>query len=401
MVDIVVIGAGMMGSAAARHLALGGASVMLIGPDEPDDKASHEGVFASHYDQARITRKLDKNHDWSRLSEAAIDRYGAIDAASGHAFFSPVGSIMAGPEFGERSQFIQNASRIGRDRRIDHEQLRGEDLRARFPYFAFPDGILALYEANNAGWINPRLHVRAEIEAAKASGASVLRQRVEEVIERNGAIEIRCADGSHIHAGKAIVACGAFSRADGLLPQPPQMKVFARTITFFELPQAEIDRLRPMPSLVYVPPNAESAPYILPPVKYADGKTYIKIGGDPVDRELGSQDAIRAWFRGNGDEKVGDFLRDQLLKLMPDLDYCSVTHGSCVTSFTGTGKPLIYQQTDRLIALTGGNGAAAKCADELGRLAAKLALSGSISDESYEADFQPGPDTSGPGGGPA
>ena len=74
---------------------------------------------------------------------------------------------------------------------------------------------------------------------------------------------------------------------------------------------------------------------------------------------------------------------------MTDLSYSSVSYGSCVTSFTPSGKPLIYPQTDRLIALTGGNGAGAKCADEIGRLGAKLALVGVLGEVGYVAVFQP------------
>lgn len=40
-VDFVIIGKGMMGAAAARHLARAGAGVALIGPDEPEDWANH------------------------------------------------------------------------------------------------------------------------------------------------------------------------------------------------------------------------------------------------------------------------------------------------------------------------------------------------------------------------
>jgi sarcosine oxidase len=43
--DFIVVGKGMMGAAAARHLALSGAKVALIGPDEPTDWANHTGVF--------------------------------------------------------------------------------------------------------------------------------------------------------------------------------------------------------------------------------------------------------------------------------------------------------------------------------------------------------------------
>ena len=387
--DIAVVGAGMMGSSAARHLAMMGARVVLIGPTEPELKSEHKGVFASHYDQARVTRKLDSNYDWSRLTEASIERYEEVKRAGGQTFFQNVGSMMAGPETGAGSAFIQNARQVGRDRNISHEELRAEGLRIRFPFFDFPDGILALYEENGAGWLNPRDHVAAQVQAAARHGASIIRQEAQRVEEQRHEVVITCLDGTRVSAQKVIIACGAFSKADGLLPDPIPMKVYARTVTFFELPEDEVHRLSPMPSLVYIPPDQSCDPYILPPVRYVDGKTYLKIGGDPEDIELETLEDIKAWFRNDGDERVGAFLRDQLLKLMPDLNYISVSFGSCVTAYTPSGKPLIYNQTERLIALTGGNGAGAKCGDELGRLGAKLAMGGDLTDEGYETDFLP------------
>lgn len=378
-----------MGSAAARHLAKTGAQVVLVGPAEPKVKSTHDGVFASHYDQARIFRKLDSDSDWSCLAQMSIDRYPEIEAAGKCQFFQPVGSIIAGPETGQGSSFIQNVLKVGRERKIEHEALRGDTLRARFPFFDFPDAILALYERNSGGWINPRNHVAAELEATKQLGATIHRSEAYRVTEKRDHVAIKCADGTEFCAKKVIVACGAFSKAEGLLPEPLPMKVYARTVTFFELPTEEIKRLRNMPSVVYLPPDLSSDPYILPPVQYEDGKTYLKIGGDPKNIELETLEATKTWLRGDGDERVSQFQCDQLLKLMPDLNYTSVSFGSCVTAFTRSGKPLIYQQSERLIALTGGNGAGAKCGDELGRLGAELALEGEITAAGYETDFRP------------
>ena len=50
----IVIGKGMIGSAAARHLAERTDGVALIGPDEPRDPANHDGVFADHYDEGGL-----------------------------------------------------------------------------------------------------------------------------------------------------------------------------------------------------------------------------------------------------------------------------------------------------------------------------------------------------------
>lgn len=386
--EVAVIGAGPMGSAAARHLAEAGLRVVLVGPDEPMDKATHSGAFASHYDQARVTRRLDQNHDWSRMSSRSIDRYSEIEERSGQPFFHASGSMMAGPETGKGAAFIQSSLTVAGDHRIAHEELRGEALAERFPFLEFPDGILALYEHTSAGWINPRDHVRAETAAAGKAGAVTHRTEVSKVQETCDGATITCADGTVLKAERFVVACGAFSAFDALIPNPPAMKVFARTVAFFRIDAQEAKRLAAMPSIVYIPPDLSCDPYILPPVAYADGHIYLKIGGDPEDVELASPAEIKDWFKGGGDEGVGDFLADQLTKLMPSLRYTALSFGSCVTAFTSSGFPVIQQATDRSYWLTGGNGAGAKCADELGWLCAKLILDGNITDQGYTTDFR-------------
>ena len=61
MFDVLVIGKGLMGSAAARYLREFGADTAVLGPDEPQKLQTHDGVFASHYDQGRIPRRLSKD----------------------------------------------------------------------------------------------------------------------------------------------------------------------------------------------------------------------------------------------------------------------------------------------------------------------------------------------------
>lgn len=147
-----VIGRGLMGAAAARHLVKAGQRVTLIGPDEPADKRAHLGVFASHYDEGRITRKNAVHPFWSEVATASIDRYAEIETASDVAFFSEVGALMAGPADG---RFMADATRTREALDIDCEPLAGDALAARFPDFAFPEGYAALYEPNRAGHISP------------------------------------------------------------------------------------------------------------------------------------------------------------------------------------------------------------------------------------------------------
>ena len=383
--DCIVVGAGMMGSAAARHLTLMGKTVALIGPVEPAQKANHSGVFASHYDQARITRALDGDADWSRFAMQSIARYAEIEQAAGHRFFHEVGSLIAGPDAGPHRRMIQESLRVGEAHSVDFQQFKGADLAAKFPFLQFPVGVLGLFEAKWAGFINPRDHVHAQIVAATRGGATLIRSEVTNVLETADGVSVTCADGETYHADKIIVACGPFSKAEGLLPAPIDLTTYARTITFFEIDPQEAARLQHMPTVIYVSPDASTDIYVLPPVTYADGKCWLKLGGGPDDDVLETVAEMKEWFRSDGDPDSRDALAAMLLELMPNLRFQSVTSSSCVTTYTPTGKPLICAQSERIIALTGGNGAGAKCSDELGRLGA-LAVMGVV-DPMYQIDF--------------
>ena len=56
--DVAVIGNGMIGAAASRYLSAAGLQVAAVGPSEPANWKTHEGAFASHYDEGRITPQL-------------------------------------------------------------------------------------------------------------------------------------------------------------------------------------------------------------------------------------------------------------------------------------------------------------------------------------------------------
>ncbi|QBF31448.1 N-methyl-l-tryptophan oxidase [Thalassococcus sp. S3] len=372
--DVIVVGAGLMGAAAARHLAASGVRTCLVGPEEPRDKRSHQGVFASHYDAARITRRLDPSAFWSDVSRASIDRYTELERQSGISFFHETGALMAGPLEGHGAAFLQKTREVATADGIDFVEMDGRALRQKFPFFRFPDEIAAFYEPRGAGYIDPRAHVQAQIAVAQADGARCVGHVAARIDETADGVIIHCQDGTTLRSDRVIVACGAFSGTAGLLPHPVTLDVLARTVVLFEIDAEEAYRLKTMPSVVYVPPGGGSDPYVLPPVRYPDGKTYIKIGGDPEDVTLETQEDVKAWFRGGGDPKVGACLTDMLLAIMPDLRYRSTHLEACVTSYTETGLPLIAAQSPRIIALTGGCGKGAKCADELGRRAAQLAL---------------------------
>ncbi|GAK69222.1 putative oxidoreductase [Agrobacterium rubi TR3 = NBRC 13261] len=386
----IVVGAGMMGAAAARHLTGKSDGVALIGPGEPADIKNHTGVFASHYDAARITRTIDGNADWARLANRSIARYAEIERESGVEFYGEVGCLIVGKKRGAGFDYIENVCAAAETLGVEIEILDDSVLADRFPYFAFESGCEGVFERRNAGWVNPREMVRAQIVSAEKRGVTRIDDIAVSVREDGGVATVTTASGHIYTAEKVIVAAGGFSVAEGLLPQKLEMQVNGRTVAFFEIPDQELHRYAGMPSLIYEPADPRKHIYLLPPVRYPDGKTYLKIGGEPVDIVLNGDREIRDWFRSGGSAKVRDDFSEIIETLIPSIDRSRISMAACVTSYTPSGFPAIgYTASPGIAVLTGGCGAAAKSSDEIGRLGAELLVEGRIIDTEYAADFAP------------
>jgi sarcosine oxidase len=386
----IVIGAGMMGSAAARHLAGLSDGVALIGPAEPKNPASHQGVFGSHYDEGRITRTIDPDPVWALLANRSIARYGDIARDSGVDFYSEVGCLLTGPARDGQPSYVGDVLSAVARLEVETQILDEAALQQQFPYFSFGAGSEGVFEPQNAGHINPRRLVKAQIALAEKAGATIIRQTVILVREEGGLVSVATAEGEVFTAEKVLVAAGGFSIAKNLLPQPIDLSVFARTVAFFEIGEPEAERLAGMPSLIARMPEATDDFYLLPPIRYPDGKIYLKIGGDPDDVRLESDAEIRAWFRSGGRESARLHLTRQMQRLMPELLAESQPMAACVVAFTPTGYPAIgFSSSPNIAVVTGGCGAAAKSSDEIGRLGAMLLLEGAIHDPAFGAQFMP------------
>ncbi|MQW87463.1 NAD(P)/FAD-dependent oxidoreductase [Sinorhizobium saheli] len=385
--DFVIVGKGMMGAAAARHLSRSGARIALVGPDEPEDWAGHGGVFASHHDNARITRTIDSDPVWARLARGSIDRYREIAEESGIDFYFEVGCLIAAPMPGGAFDYLEKVERA-RDRLgVEAPLIPGDRLAERFPWFRFPAAYAGIHEARGAGYINPRALVRAQTIAAERAGARVVRSEVVAIDEGADHVVVGTVDGQSFRAGRILVAAGGFSLSEALLPRPIDLTVKARTVFFAEVGRDDLAGFAGMPSLIGAAPEQEKSYYLLPPVAYADGRHYIKIGGDPNDRILPSEPAIRTWFRGGASAAAADHMRGLLAEVMPGLAPVSAHFSPCVTSFTRHGYPYVDFVGDRIAVLTGGNGQAAKSSDEIGRLGATLLMNGRPDAGEYETDF--------------
>ncbi|MBB3945749.1 sarcosine oxidase [Rhizobium skierniewicense] len=386
----IVIGAGMMGAAAARHLSAVGDGVALIGPAEPADRKTHLGVFSSHYDEARITRGFDGDPVWAELAKRSIGRYAQIEAESGIPFYHEAGCLFAGNGKGLGGDYVASAlsaqGRLG----LEVETFAASQMGARFPMFHLPGDHQGWFEPRNAGYVNPRALVKAQIKIAECRGATLIRETAVRVSDTAFGVEVMTAEGQRYTAEKVIVAAGGFTNMADLLPVNVDMAATGRTIAFFELDADKQRAFASMPSTIVLAENAEDIVYILPPVRYPDGKLYLKIGGESEKGRLETLSEAVRWFHSDGTASEVDFLVKRAVELMPELTGCPVTSGSCVASITRTGYPYIgYTQSSNIAVLTGGNFVAAKSSDEIGRLGAVLLLDGQLEEVDFARSVAP------------
>ncbi len=385
--EVAVIGRGMIGSAAARHLVADGISTAVIGPDEPADRTTHQGPFASFHDQGRITRIAARSAVWSELAVRSINRYRHIEQQSGIEFFHPCGLVMGGAD-------AEAWVRRGRAQAADPTLLSDEaavDALFHQTGIRLPVGVPAMTEGAPAGHINPRRLVEAQTVAAQKAGATVVRDAVANLTRTPSGYTLSGSWGS-ISAQRILLATGSFGAQ--FLPAKLDAERRPRTVVMAEVIDG-VDTAN-VPSLIVedgLDDQRLLGMYSVPPVRYPDGVLRLKIGGQLRDAPVLEPDDLTDWFHSTGSAIEAEALEATLRSLFPNAVFGSVVTAPCVMMVTPSTHPFVgwVDPDDTTFALAlAGNGSAAKSSDELGRLGASLIAKGAWDDPVLnEADFVP------------
>ena len=168
--DVIVVGLGGMGSAAAWHLARRGRRVLGLERFTPaHDRGSSHG-------RSRVIRQAYfEDPAYVPLVLRAYDLWREAERAAGVELLLITGALMMGsPE----SEVVAGSLRSARQWGLEHEVLDGDELRRRFPTFTPTAGTVALFEAQ-AGVVRPEAAVAAHLRLAGEAGAEL---RFEELV---------------------------------------------------------------------------------------------------------------------------------------------------------------------------------------------------------------------------
>lgn len=199
---VAVVGAGIMGAAAAWQLARRGAEVVVHEQFELDH------ARGSSHGRSRIVRLSYPDPWWVRFAEEARGGWAELEAETGRTLLELHGlvEVATGPEVTSAA----GLAAVG----VEHRFLSADEARGLG--VAVPDGWTALYEPGG-GIARADLALAAFLDAARARGA-----RVEE--------RSRVDDPAALDADVVVVTAGAW--AGRFFPDLP-LKVTRESVAYF------------------------------------------------------------------------------------------------------------------------------------------------------------------------
>ena len=375
--DVIVVGKGLVGSAAAKYLSVTHSNIAIVGPDEPinyDDAI----VFASHYDQARVQRIIGKDEVWTRLNLDSVLQYDEIQKQTNIKFHEPTGCLYVNP-YGS-DDYLINASFLSENFHLTtHFINTPEEFNKVYENFNLPSTSMGLMETGPAGFINPAKLVEAQLLLCKNNGVEIFKDTIVQIKKGVDEFILTTSFGEQMFAKKVLVATGSFLNVTDLLPQQVQLKTKNEVVLLVNIEEQHLDQFSNMPSLLYEK-NEEGVDgiYVLKPVKYPDGNYYLKIGCNmPNDFYFDSLEQIQYWFKKADTTPFEQYLLKEIQLLFPSLVITKYQLKKCIISRTSHGRPIIGETAQKGLYLSGGcNGYSAMCSDALGKVTSHYIMSG-------------------------
>lgn len=387
--DSIVIGAGLIGSAAAKYIGQIEENVALIGPDE--EKVSHEKiVFSSHYDNSRVQRAFGNDAVSTLLNLQSASQYDSIERESGIHFHSNEGCLYVNPS--GTDAYLNNIKELAQVFDIKYQCFTsGESLKSLFPDFNFTETANGIFESSRSGHINPRKLIKAQQVLFQKKGGVIFNDTVKSVNRENGILKIDTLDEQTYHSKKVLLSPGAFINFFHLLKRKLELRLKSETTIWAKVSADNASRLSKMPALLYninIPEIQEI--YLVRPVEYPDGNFYLKMGANfPSDIYFNNLRDIQDWFKDENGGGNLEIAKAALMHLIPKLSIETCYEKKCIVAYTHHGKPYIGEVDDKIFVAAGGNGYSAMSSDALGKIASELLLTNNFPKEFFSENFFP------------
>ena len=201
--DVIVLGTGGVGSAAAYHLARRGANVLGI------DRFAGGHDRGSSHGQTRIIRQAYFEHpSYVPLLLRAYELWRELQERHGSKLLHQVGLLQVGPPEGA---VVAGVLASARQHRLPVERLEPAEIHRRWPGFRVAGGDVGVFEPA-AGYLRVEQCVLAHLAAAQDCSAALQHGHVvtEWKADARG-VEITLSSGERLTANKLIITAGPWA----------------------------------------------------------------------------------------------------------------------------------------------------------------------------------------------
>lgn len=198
--DVIVIGLGAMGSAAAETLARQGLDVLGI------DRFGPGHTLGSSHGRSRALR-LAAHEDpvYVPLLRRASQLWRELERRAREPLFTVTGALDLGRNVG--SDLIEGTLRAAREHGLMHEVLDRDEIQRRFPVFDVPNSYVGVWQPD-AGFLRPEPVLRAYQRLAGEAGARLhFGERVVAIEPQADRVDVLTDEGRY-ECGQVVVAAG-------------------------------------------------------------------------------------------------------------------------------------------------------------------------------------------------
>ena len=310
--DVIVVGLGAMGSAAAFQLSRRGQRVLGL------DRFHPPHTQGSSHGRSRIIREAYFEHpDYVPLVQRAYELWGDLEQLSGRRLFRRTGGLMIGSPGGV---LVQGSLRSAREHGLAHEVLTAADLVQRYGIFQPDPSMLAVLEPR-AGVLFPEEIISTHLDLAGRQGATFrFDERVVGWEAGDRGVTVSTERGKFT-ASRLLLSAGAWMNE--LLPGSTlPLSIERQVLCWFE-PRAEREAWRGCPVYLWEY-GAGNFFYGFPDL--GDGvKVAVHHQGEPADPNA---------VRGEAREVDVSMLRELLRRFLPSAE--GKLNSSAVCLYTNT-----------------------------------------------------------------
>jgi sarcosine oxidase len=367
--DLVVVGAGAVGSAALRAAGEAGARTLCL------EQFTPANPLGSSHGGSRIFRHAYFEHpDYVPLLRHATARFASLERESGAALLHRCGMLVAGPA---GSGVVHGSLAAARRWSLSVEALDARAMRERLPWFAFPGDAEGAFEAD-AGLVRPEATIEASLRIATNRAAELRStRRVLGIAEDSTGVTVATAEGEE-RAAAVIVAAGAWTGK--LLPELAPLLTVTRQVQIWMEPSADVD-VTGMPCWYWDREPERRSIYGLAPDPLA-GRGVDGLPSPGRHPKLGLHGSSEVADPDRGATPVGDGdvaqLREACVEVAPALAGALVTAGTCLYTMSPDAHFLVGTRGDgrRVHFAAGLSGHGFKLSPALGDALVDLALTG-------------------------